>query len=245
MQNIPTAMGGAPSGRASRRSILRLTALMVGGCLPMLAALTAAPARADVEMGPVDGPRIYLSQACHNATGSSACRPNIGCFDYNENDGSAAIARESAKHFADRGYRVRIGDGTRGANIRNSNAFRALIHIPIHSNAGRLDCSSTNSTNGGTLVMHYGGPGDDQLANIMLSEIGPLSPGMSDRTQVRTNLAEITQTRAQVAYLEAAFHTFGRDVTEFLRNPGAWAGNIVDAVDRCLGRNQRPKECTW
>jgi hypothetical protein len=221
-----------------------LTAPILGGCLAILAALTAAPARADVELGPTDGPRIYLSQACHNSVLGLVCVPNIGCSLYDENAGSAAIAREAANHFAARGYRVRIGNGTREANIRNSNAFGALIHVPIHSNAGQWDCSSTNAANGGTLVMHYGGPGDDQLANIMVSEIGPQSPGTSDRTQVRRDLAEITETRAHAAYLEAAYHTFGNDVA-FLRNPGAWAWRIAEAVDRCLGRNGKPKECTW
>jgi hypothetical protein len=161
---------------------------------------------------------------------------------YNENAGSAAIAREAANHFAARGYRVRIGDGTREANIRNSNTFDALIHIPIHSNAGQSDCPSADPANGGTLVMHYGGPGDDQLARIMV-EVGSQSPGTSDRTDVRRDLAEITQTRAHAAYLEAAYHTFGDDVA-FLRNPAAWASRIAVAVDRCRG-NGRPKECTW
>src|SRR5918998_2531645 len=132
------------------------------GCLAMLAALPASPAKADVEMGPVDGPRIYLSQACHNRGGPN-CVPNVGCFDYDENAGSAAIARAAAPHFADRGYRVRIGDGLTEANIQNSNPFRALIHIPIHSNAGAEDCASTNAANGGTQVLHFGGPADDQL----------------------------------------------------------------------------------
>ena len=222
---------------------LRLTAPILGGCVAMLAALTAAPARADVEMGPADGTRIYLSQACHNVLGLPACVPNIGCSLYNENAGSAAIAREAANHFAARGYRVRIGDGTREANIQNSNTFDALIHIPIHSNAGQWDCPSANPANGGTLVMHYGGAGDDQLARIMVEEVGSQSPGTSDRTDVRRDLAEITQTRAHAAYLEAAYHTFGNDVA-FLRNPAAWASRIAEAVDRCRG-NGRPKECTW
>ena len=225
-----------------RRRLL-LGAPTVVGCLAMLAALPASPAKADVEMGPVDGPRIYLSQACHNRGGPN-CVPNVGCFDYDENAGSAAIARAAAPHFADRGYRVRIGDGLTEANIQNSNAFGALIHIPIHSNAGAEDCASTNAANGGTQVLHFGGPADDQLARIMVEEVGSQSPGTSDRPVVRTDLGEITETKARTAYLETAFHTFGQDV-EFLRNPDAWAAKIADAVDRCLGRNQRPKECTW
>jgi N-acetylmuramoyl-L-alanine amidase len=93
-------------------------------------------------------------------------------------------------------------------------------------------------------VVHYGGPADEQLPNIMLSEIGPQSPRTADRTLVRRDLAEISETRARAAYLEAAFHTFGNDVA-FLRNPGAWAWRIAQAVDRCLGRNGQRKECTW
>ncbi|HEV7805200.1 MAG TPA: hypothetical protein VGO80_05260 [Solirubrobacteraceae bacterium] len=148
-------------------------------------------------MGPADGPRIYLSQACHNRGGPS-CQPNFGCDGYDENAGSAAIARAAAGHFAARGYRVRIGDGLTEANIQSSNDFGALIHIPIHSNAGAQACGGSD---GGTQVLHFGGPADDQLAGIMVQEVGSLSPGTGDMSVVRTDLGEITETKARVAYL--------------------------------------------
>lgn len=233
---------------SSLRRPRRLAALAAAGGVTMLAAFTAAPAQADVEQGPENGVRIYLSQACHNR-GGPECQPNVGCFGYDENAGSAAIARAAAGHLAARGYRVRIGDGLTEANISNSNAFGAVIHIPIHSNAGTEDCASTNPARGGTHVLHYGGPGDDQLAGIMAQEVGAKSPGTSDRTVVRTDLGEITDTNARAAYLESAFHTFGADV-EFLRNPDGWSDRIAEAVDRCLGAPRdgaltREKECTW
>jgi hypothetical protein len=199
-----------------------------------------------------NGILVYLSKACHNAAGSSVCRENVGCDGYGENAGSLAIAKWAAISFAARGYMVRIGTGSREANIAESNALGALIHIPIHSNAGTWDCNpaSTALSRGGTLVMHYGGPADDQLASLMLAQVGSRSPGTSDRTAIRRDLAEITQTTARVAYLEAGFHTFGRDVA-FLRNPSAWAWSIAEAVDRCRGypRNgatpTTTKGCTW
>lgn len=199
-----------------------------------------------------NGILIYLSKACHNAAGSTLCRENVGCDGYGENAGSGVIARWAANSFTARGYMVRIGTGSREANISESNALGALIHIPIHSNAGTWDCNaaSTAFTRGGTLVMHYGGPADNQLAWLMRLEVGNRSPGTSDGIAVRRDLAEITQTSARVAYLEAAYHTFGPDVA-FLRNPGAWASSIAQAVDRCRGfpRNgatpTRTKECSW
>lgn len=197
-----------------------------------------------------NGILVYLSQACHNAAGSSTCRENVGCDGYKENAGSAAIARWAASELAKRGYSVRIGTGTLAANIRDSNALNAQIHIPIHSNAGRWDCPGANAANGGTLVMHYGGPVDHQLARLMAAEVGAKSPGTADRTEVRRDLAELRETRARSAYLEAAYHTFGPDVS-FLRSPSTWAWTIAQAIDRCRGfpRNgatpTRNKECTW
>lgn len=196
-----------------------------------------------------NGIRIYLSQACHNR-GGPTCKPNFGCFGYNENAGSGAIAQSAARFLAQRGYTVKIGTGLTEDNIRDANAFGALIHIPIHSNAGTRDCGSTNPRHGGTLVMHYGGPTDDQLARIMAAEVGAVSPGTSDGTAVRRDLGEINQTTAHAAYLEAGYHTYGQDVT-FLNNPGTWAYTIARAVDRCRGfpRNgpapTRAKECSW
>jgi hypothetical protein len=71
---------GSPFRSRRRGWPLRLTASILGGCVAMLAAVTAAPARADVEMGPADGTRIYLSQACHNVLGLPALRAELRMF---------------------------------------------------------------------------------------------------------------------------------------------------------------------
>ncbi len=204
-----------------------------------------------------NGLLVYLSRACHNASGSSVCRENVGCDAYGENAGSGVIARWASNSLTARGYMVRIGTGTRQTNIRDSNALNAQIHIPIHTNAesnnpAAWDCNprSTNLARGGTHVFHYGGPADDQLARLLEDEVGDLSPGTSDTTSVRSDLAELNQTDARAAYLEVGYHTFGPDVG-FLRNPGAWAWTIGEAIDRCRGFPRagatptRAKECSW
>lgn len=126
--------------------------------------------------------------------------------------------------------------GVACVKVSDSNAWGAHIHIPIHSNAGTLNCSAGASYGGTYVVWQY----DHQtpLATRLRDSVGPSSPGTRDQICYVTNctpytsLAELN-TNAQEAYLEADFHTYSLGVN-WLRNR-TWQWRIGLAVDQHLG----------
>ena len=98
------------------------------------------------------------------------------------------------------GFEVKAGmDGTMYTRTRESNAWGADLHVPIHTNAlngqlrgTRMFCSSTTGEGG-------------KACKAILAVLAPLVPGESDNVQ-SANYYEITATKAPCAYVEAAFH---------------------------------------
>lgn len=81
--------------------------------------------------------------------------------------------------------------------IRDSNDFGADLHFCIHTNAGGGD---------GTLVMCYPGFENNEYVIRAYKAISAISPGKDDGIKPRTDLAEITGTKAICVYLEVEFH---------------------------------------
>jgi hypothetical protein len=231
---------------------MRIAKLMILAVVATGAAAGSAVADTVYTPSSPNGQKVYLSQACHDR-GTGVCHTNTGCNSYSENAGSAAIAKaaltSSSAGLLNRGYTVRIGNGLTSQNISNSNAWRATMHIPIHSNAGTWNCTAPfNAGNGGTMTMYYSTNGS-QLAQQLLNTISPSSPGTRSSLVRRTDLGELTQTNAVAGYIEAAYHTYRPDV-DWLRQPASWSWRIGYGVDLCRGypRNGRPtatKRCTW
>lgn len=208
--------------------------------------------------GTWNGAKIYLSPARHSDTGHRG-----ECRRQSENEMAFRTARRATngRYYGDsyqpdspwrnlrsRGYLVRIGTGSVSSAVRNSNAWGAHLHIPIHSNAdvaGR--CARTNAGRFGTVVIYksYGSSGGQGLARAIGERVGPASPGTRDyichnsSSCTRFNcLAELCNTRARAAYLEAEFHTWNRGV-DFVRKSYWWAWRLGWAVDRFLGYPRR------
>lgn len=83
--------------------------------------------------------------------------------------------------------------------VRESNAWGADLHVPIHTNAfnkklkgTRMFCSSVSGEGG-------------QACKAILDALAPIVPGESDNVQP-ANYYEITASKAPCAYTEAAFH---------------------------------------
>ena len=88
-----------------------------------------------------------------------------------------------------------------GKSISESNAWKADLHIPIHTNAfdGR--------TTGGTMIMVYSNSGENaKAAKAIKAALDPLTPGKDYAIQTRTDLAELRQTTAIAVYCECEFH---------------------------------------
>ncbi|MGP7959436.1 hypothetical protein ACTVCO_01310 [Sanguibacter sp. A247] len=210
--------------------------------------VATSPARADYNYVPTaaanNGHKVFLSVACHDGNDGvpgGACIPNIGCKSHNENTGSLVASLHTASgtsvgfgSLVDRGYKVRVGNGTAGQNITSSNQFGADVHIPVHSNATNgYTCSTTVASNKGTLAM-YASTAGKACADYLRSAVGPRSPGTNDIIQKRTNLGELNQTNATACYLEVEYHTWNKGV-DFIKDVPDWTWRVAMAVEQTLG----------
>jgi hypothetical protein len=209
------------------------------------------PAAADVEYQPHgawNGYKVYLSPATHSDSGSRG-----ECY-LDENVNGWLAANNSAtgtfqndhQNFRYRGYKVRIGNGTVSSAIMNSNSWGADVHVPLHSNAGAVNCGSTNRAVNGTWAIDQGNLFDNLLGQDMVQWVGEFdgglgqrSPGTNDQTcqtQQCTNfssLGEISQTNGVSSYVEIEFHTWNWGA-DYLANADRWSWRLAAAVDDFL-----------
>lgn len=202
-----------------------------------------------------NGQKVYLSQSCHNGTGST-CRENVGCNGYQENFWSSSWASKAAQTLppagaglVDRGYTVKLGRGTTQQNISNSNAWGATMHVPLHSNARELNCATNTPSYGGTWVL-YRSSQDQSFSNVMKGALA-VSPGSNDKIVYDTGLGELNQVDAPTAYMETEFHTWLHGTT-FLGDPWQHSWLIALGIDQCRGYPRAPsgaptrtKACNW
>lgn len=219
--------------------------VLIATLVALAVAVSAAPAAsADSTYYPSswNGKTIYLSKACHDGNDGipgGACIENTGCKSFGENDNSLATARSATyggtggTNLVGRGYKVIIGNGTVDANIANSNAKEASLHVPIHSNAHSTTWCSLEWSDYGTLVMYVSTKGND-CAKSFVDRIGPVSPGTWDRRKYVSNLRELNATTAVACYLETEYHTWNKGV-DFLVDRDPWTWRIGYAVDVYLG----------
>ncbi len=101
------------------------------------------------------------------------------------------------------GFDVKVGKS--GDTMQNrcseSDAFKADIHMPVHTNA--FDAKTT----GGTLVMLYKSTTEHNKAGkALLDAVGKISPGKDYALRYRTDLYELSAPAAMSLYLEVEFH---------------------------------------
>ena len=84
-------------------------------------------------------------------------------------------------------------------HVRDSNAFGADLHIPIHTNA-------YNGKVAGTRMFCYAKNGNGYKAcAAIMAALAPITPGESDSITVK-NLYEVRCAAAPTAYIEVGFH---------------------------------------
>ena len=233
----------------------RLLVTITGAIAALLTTISSAAADVTYVPWPTNGEKVYLSQSCHDR-GSGRCQENTGCSNHvGENAWSASLARAALRDdkgwggLLDRQYIVRRGTSLTSQNIKSSNAWGALMHIPLHSNASPWDCTPPyKASTFGTWGMYVSNNGK-QLATELVNRIGPASPGTNDKIVKRSDLGELNQTRAVAGYLEAEFHTYGAGV-DWLQKVEEWDWRLGYAVDKCRGYPRDggkalSKICTW
>ena len=227
--------GGRHERRIGRLSIAIVMALstLVGVDVP------AASADATFTPSPWHGRKVYLSPALHSPE-------NVGCDGYQESLGARRIATRVKDYLYARGYAVRIGSGTFQQNVASSNAWRATVHIPIHSNAAAFDCTSPYDFGlGGSWLMYKpGSASGSNLAQKIFDAIKASSPGTWDLKSTDEALSgfalyELRNTKMPAAYVETAFHTFRPDV-DWMRLSTTVGNRIGAGIDNYFGNPRCP-----
>lgn len=109
------------------------------------------------------------------------------------------------------------------ASVSESNSWNADMHIPIHTNA------FNGTLTGGTLVMIYSSASENlKAASALLNSVAPITPGKDYAIQVRTNLYELSATKAVAVYLEVEFHDTAQGA--------AWIINNVKKVGEAIAK---------
>lgn len=84
--------------------------------------------------------------------------------------------------------------------VRESNAWGADVHIPIHSNA-------FNGSVGGTRIFSYDKTNaGSKIARAIYDVLAPITPGTSDNIGVNTSWYEMRVPDASSVYIECEFH---------------------------------------
>lgn len=101
----------------------------------------------------------------------------------------------------------------------DSNAFKADIHVAIHSNAGGGE---------GTEVFAYGpGTGSEKLAKALYNRIAPLSPGNDRGVKFKPEFVEVGDlVKATSCLIELGFHDNYEDA--------AWLVGSRDVIAKAL-----------
>lgn len=137
------------------------------------------------------------------------------------------IANAGEKYLKKNGYEVKVADPSLdvAGRIAESNAWGADVHIPIHTNAGKGD---------GTLVLCFIGCVSNEYVKSVYKAVASVSPGKDDGIKVRTDLAEITGTKAMCVYVECEFHdTYGSWID---KNTNALGKAIAKGVCQAEGK---------
>lgn len=144
----------------------------------------------------METPKIYLSPSNQSdnlyATGGT-----------NEKHQCDKIAAAAGKALTRCGIAVMVGksDTPIETRCKESDAFKADVHMPIHTNA------FDKKTTGGTLIMVAKlDTTRVKAGSALLRTVGKISPGKDYTLRVRTDLYEINTPKAMTLYLEVEFH---------------------------------------
>lgn len=162
--------------------------------------------------------RIYLSP-------SNQYRNTYADNTTNEMEQCDKIAAATKEKLEAYGFNVMLGKS--GDRIENrcieSDNFNADLHVPIHTNALNGDYT------GGTFVFVLG-ENEYQLAEDVLSELAPLSPGNEDRIEFKPALYEINTPKAETVYIECEFHDTSEGCEFIKNNTDKIAQAIADGI---------------
>ncbi len=122
---------------------------------------------------------------------------------------------------------------------KESNAFGADLHVPIHTNA-------FNGTVSGTRMFCFNSSGEGMKAcKAIFARLAPVTPGTSENIRVDASLYEVRVPSAPTAYIECEFHdnaTTAKWIVEHTVDIGeAIARGICDYFGVTFKAPEKPK----
>ena len=125
---------------------------------------------------------------------------------------------------------------------KESNAFVADLHVPIHTNA-------FNGNVSGTRMFCFNSSGEGMKAcKAIFARLAPITPGTSENIRVDASLYEVRVPSAPTAYIECEFHdnaTTAKWIVEHTVDIGeAIARGICDYFGVTYKEQEQPKPAT-
>lgn len=144
---------------------------------------------------------------------------------YNEAQVCGMISQKAKIHLERNGYEAISGDNVKKdmvARVKESNALKAKIHMPIHTNA-------FNGKAEGTVVFAFSASVGNKYVKAVYEEIAALSPGKDRGIKANDGLYEVGRdVNAITVYIEVEFHD----------NPehSKWIVESVDQIAQAIAR---------
>lgn len=174
------------------------------------------------------GSIVYLSPSKHGV-GNNKCLKS-GCY---EDKHTRPIAEECAKHLKASGLVPVIADKDKSLKERckESNALRAVLYVPIHTNA---------SDDEDARYLMFMALKDSGEHLEMMKTVAPfLEAVYPDKKKTvfdaRPKLTEIEKPNAMTLYIELGFHTNDKDVDEFIHKPEMVGKALAQGICKHLG----------
>lgn len=119
--------------------------------------------------------------------------------------------------------------------VRESDAFGAELHVPIHTNA-------FNGSVMGTRMFCYNTGKGMAACKAIFARVAPLSPGTSENIQVNPKLYEVRVPKAPTAYIECEFHDTVEGAKWLVENTTAIGEAIAHGICDYFGVTYKPVE---
>lgn len=113
--------------------------------------------------------------------------------------------------------------------VKQSNAWGADLHIPLHTNA-------CNGKVGGTRIFTYSATSKAvPYARAIYQALAPITPGISDNMTTYPTLYELRMTKAKAVYVETEFHDVPQYAQWIVDNVANIAETICKAICEAAG----------
>ena len=107
--------------------------------------------------------------------------------------------------------------------VRDSNLWKPLCHIAIHSNAGGASSAGTDT------FYKWGSSAGLRLARCLQRHVAPVSPGKDHGVHAQAGWAEL-YVAAPAALIEIAYHTNPAEAKSIVQHPAVYGYALADGI---------------